>query len=148
MLLNLDYTLGWFLAALYTANDLKDRLRFKGGTCLRKVYFSQHRFSEDLDFTATITVNTRRLRPWVEQAAHAIQGGERDEGIRFGAQGRNERNPEGAANVDSAVDGERIAAIGLDLSGRSEIDASRKLVLTLSKTLPSAISLANSSTIC
>ena len=69
MILNLDYALGWFLAALYAANDLKDRLRFKGGTCLRKAYFPQHRFSEDLDFTATIAVNTKRLKSWVEQAA-------------------------------------------------------------------------------
>jgi len=31
MILNLDYALGWFLAALYAANHLKDRLRFKCG---------------------------------------------------------------------------------------------------------------------
>ena len=69
MILNLDYALGWFLVALYTANHLKDRLRFKGGTCLRKAYFSQHRFSEDLDFTATTTMNTKSLKPRVKQAA-------------------------------------------------------------------------------
>ncbi len=36
---------------------------------------------------------------------------------------------QGTSRVDLAIDGERIAAIGLDLSGRSEIDASGKLVL-------------------
>jgi predicted nucleotidyltransferase component of viral defense system len=28
-------------------------LIFKGGTCLRKCYFPNYRFSEDLDFTST-----------------------------------------------------------------------------------------------
>jgi len=26
-------------------------MAFKGGTCLRKVYFKEYRFSDDLDFT-------------------------------------------------------------------------------------------------
>jgi len=69
MILNLDYALGWFLAALYLGNDLRDQLCFKGGTCLRKAYFRQHRFSEDLDFTATTAININRLRLWIEKAA-------------------------------------------------------------------------------
>jgi predicted nucleotidyltransferase component of viral defense system len=46
-----------------------DRLRFKGGTCLRKCYFGDYRFSEDLDFTATLYLDADRLRQWVIQAA-------------------------------------------------------------------------------
>jgi predicted nucleotidyltransferase component of viral defense system len=70
MLLNLDYGIGWFLSAFYQVNDLKGRLRFKGGTCLRKAYFPDYRFSEDLDFTAVGALSAEQLLEWTEQAAH------------------------------------------------------------------------------
>jgi hypothetical protein len=45
-----DYCLAWFLAML-AQSDLHDTLAFKGGTALRRCYFADYRFSEDLDFT-------------------------------------------------------------------------------------------------
>lgn len=45
-----DYCLTWFLIGL-SNSTLKDKLVFKGGTCLRRCYFKDYRFSEDLDFT-------------------------------------------------------------------------------------------------
>ncbi|HEX9824956.1 MAG TPA: nucleotidyl transferase AbiEii/AbiGii toxin family protein [Flavobacteriaceae bacterium] len=45
-----DYVLGHFLSVFVAHN--KDDLVFKGGTCLRKCYIENYRFSEDLDFTA------------------------------------------------------------------------------------------------
>jgi len=45
-----DYCLAWFLAVL-SQSDLKNILGFKGGTALKRCYFSDYRFSEDLDFT-------------------------------------------------------------------------------------------------
>lgn len=47
-----DWVLGHFLAAIYTDQKLRDQLVFKGGTCLRKCWFPEYRFSEDLDFTS------------------------------------------------------------------------------------------------
>jgi predicted nucleotidyltransferase component of viral defense system len=47
-----DWALGHFLAAIFSEPELKDTLIFKGGTCLKKCYFSDYRFSEDLDFTS------------------------------------------------------------------------------------------------
>jgi len=38
-----DYTQSWLLRFL-------PEMIFKGGTCLRKVYFKDYRFSDDLDF--------------------------------------------------------------------------------------------------
>jgi predicted nucleotidyltransferase component of viral defense system len=70
MVVDLDYSLGWFLTALYGANEDAARLYFKGGTCLRKCYFGDYRFSEDLDFTATLRLDPDRLLHWVTQAAH------------------------------------------------------------------------------
>lgn len=45
-----DYCLSWFLVGL-SQSSLKDILIFKGGTCIKKCYFPDYRFSEDLDFT-------------------------------------------------------------------------------------------------
>lgn len=48
-----DWALGHFIDALFSIPECKENLIFKGGTCLRKCYFSNYRFSEDLDFTCT-----------------------------------------------------------------------------------------------
>ncbi len=69
MVVDLDYSLGWFLAAFYKTNELARTLCFKGGTCLRKCYFGDYRFSEDLDFTATIRVEAERLVQWTTNAS-------------------------------------------------------------------------------
>jgi len=45
-----DYCLAWFLCGL-AESDLKPVLAFKGGTALKRCYFGDYRFSEDLDFT-------------------------------------------------------------------------------------------------
>lgn len=45
-----DYCLSWFLVGL-SRSPLRDRLAFKGGTALKKCFFADYRFSEDLDFT-------------------------------------------------------------------------------------------------
>ncbi len=47
-----DYVMGWLLWGVYRDHVLSDELVLKGGNCLRKVYFADTRFSDDLDFTA------------------------------------------------------------------------------------------------
>lgn len=49
-LIERDYCLSWFLFGL-AYSPLKEKLIFKGGTALRRCYFQDYRFSEDLDFT-------------------------------------------------------------------------------------------------
>lgn len=46
-----DYVLSWILKGIAGHDQLKRILVFKGGTVLKKVYFEDYRFSEDLDFT-------------------------------------------------------------------------------------------------
>lgn len=48
-----DYVLNWLLIGIFTNDELSDNWIFKGGTCLKKCYFKEYRFSEDLDFTIT-----------------------------------------------------------------------------------------------
>lgn len=47
-----DWVLGHFLDAIYSVTECREKLVFKGGTGLRKCYFPNYRFSEDLDFTS------------------------------------------------------------------------------------------------
>ncbi len=46
-----DYILSWILQGVAMHNKLSNAIVFKGGTVLKKVYFKDYRFSEDLDFT-------------------------------------------------------------------------------------------------
>lgn len=46
-----DYILSWILKGVAEHEQLKQILVFKGGTVLKKIYFEDYRFSEDLDFT-------------------------------------------------------------------------------------------------
>ena len=46
-----DYVISWLLFAISKNEILYNALVFKGGTVLKKTYFEDYRFSEDLDFT-------------------------------------------------------------------------------------------------
>ena len=53
-----DYLLSWILAGVSQVPELGDTLVFKGGTALKKCYFGDYRFSEDLDFSGVDGVPT------------------------------------------------------------------------------------------
>lgn len=53
-----DYILSWILKGVAEHEQLKQILVFKGGTVLKKIYFEDYRFSEDLDFTLIDTLLT------------------------------------------------------------------------------------------
>ncbi|MBO9370791.1 MAG: nucleotidyl transferase AbiEii/AbiGii toxin family protein [Chloroflexi bacterium] len=67
-----DYVLGWFLLGLAQTPALAPVLVFKGGTALRKMYFPDYRFSEDLDFTVAQPVDERALQTGIEAVCHAV----------------------------------------------------------------------------
>ncbi|MBI2279836.1 MAG: nucleotidyl transferase AbiEii/AbiGii toxin family protein [Bacteroidetes bacterium] len=46
-----DYMLSWILQGVAQHKHLSKTIVFKGGTVLKKIYFDDYRFSEDLDFT-------------------------------------------------------------------------------------------------
>jgi predicted nucleotidyltransferase component of viral defense system len=46
-----DFALGYILAGIASTPVLNETLVFKGGTALKKCYFGNYRFSEDLDFS-------------------------------------------------------------------------------------------------
>lgn len=53
-----DYLLSWVLAGLGEVEPLRATLVFRGGTALKKCYFGDYRFSEDLDFSGLEGVPT------------------------------------------------------------------------------------------
>ncbi|MFH1634001.1 MAG: nucleotidyl transferase AbiEii/AbiGii toxin family protein [Chloroflexota bacterium] len=55
-----DYVLTWVLLAIANS-PLRDRLAFKGGTAIKKVYEPDYRFSEDLDFTLLDDISNEEL---------------------------------------------------------------------------------------
>ncbi|MEO6836859.1 MAG: nucleotidyl transferase AbiEii/AbiGii toxin family protein, partial [Ginsengibacter sp.] len=46
-----DYVLSWILKGIARHKQLFKSIVFKGGTVLKRIYFEDYRFSEDLDFT-------------------------------------------------------------------------------------------------
>jgi uncharacterized protein len=73
-----DYILSWLLYGLSKHPRLSKILVFKGGTVLKKVYFEEYRYSEDLDFTLLedgtsneeIFTDFREVFDWVREEAN------------------------------------------------------------------------------
>lgn len=59
-----DYALSYLLAAVSETEELGEGLVLKGGTALRKMYFKDYRFSEDIDYS------TRTVGPIEELDKH------------------------------------------------------------------------------
>jgi len=68
-----DYTQDWLLAFL-------PKMAFKGGTCLRKIYLKDYRFSDDLDFTLSEHININEL---VQRIKNSVEITRDESGINF-----------------------------------------------------------------
>lgn len=67
-----DYALSYILAGIAAQPELLESLIFKGGTALKKLFFGDYRFSEDLDFSALDSPQGDDLDLAVQQAvAHS-----------------------------------------------------------------------------
>ena len=49
-----DYALSYLLAAIVQTDGLGENLVLKGGTAIKKLYFADYRFSEDLDYSTRV----------------------------------------------------------------------------------------------
>ncbi len=66
-----DWILGHFLNAMFCLEEVQQNFVFKGGTCLKKCYFGDYRFSEDLDFTLldeAFVIDANFIRKIIKQA--------------------------------------------------------------------------------
>ena len=70
-----DYVISWILYGIANNEYLAKHLVFKGGTVLKKIYFRDYRYSEDMDFTfigadfnpIIIKVAIEELIQWVDE---------------------------------------------------------------------------------
>jgi predicted nucleotidyltransferase component of viral defense system len=70
-----DYAQNWLLKHLNQIN-----MALKGGTGLRKVYFNEYRFSDDLDFTLLEDISKNTLSRTID---NAIKNAKEESGISF-----------------------------------------------------------------
>jgi predicted nucleotidyltransferase component of viral defense system len=63
-----DYVLSWVLRGIALHASLSTSMIFKGGTALKKVYFEDYRFSEDLDFTLIENFTNEQIFTWFNEA--------------------------------------------------------------------------------
>ncbi len=68
MIVEKDYFLTLLIEAIADTKVLHDNLVFKGGTALRKIYFGNYRYSEDLDFTMEREMEASEIREAFESA--------------------------------------------------------------------------------
>lgn len=83
-----DYCLAWLLAGI-AESEIKAVLGFKGGTALKRCYFGDYRFSEDLDFTLIEPMPFEELARRLEPVYAVVQEAS---GIAF-TFGREDRLP-------------------------------------------------------
>jgi predicted nucleotidyltransferase component of viral defense system len=67
-----DYVLAWFLTGL-AGHPLREVLAFKGGTALRRCWFEDYRFSEDLDFTLTRPITLKDILTGFAEIFSAVE---------------------------------------------------------------------------
>ena len=69
-----DYILSWILQGIAQHEQLSTTIVFKGGTVLKKVYFEDYRFSEDLDFTLLNNdISNEQIFEWFSELFEYIQ---------------------------------------------------------------------------
>lgn len=67
-------------------------LRFKGGTCIKKIYDPDYRFSEDLDFTCLRQVEPEAIRRTIDEAAAWVR---QQAGLEIGVARERDLHPRG-----------------------------------------------------
>lgn len=67
-----DYALSYLLAAINNADGLGENLVLKGGTALKKLYFADYRFSEDLDYSTRVMGPVKQIDVLMETVVHSM----------------------------------------------------------------------------
>jgi len=119
-----DYILSWILQGIAHHKDLSACLAFKGGTVLKKVYFDDYRFSEDLDFTLLRpTVTNEEIFTWFNEAFAYMREAAN---IQLSLQDNNE-NQDGGINFYIRYTGP-LGGLGSNKSVKVDISRSEQMV--------------------
>lgn len=68
-----DYILSWILKGVSEHKKLSKIIVFKGGTVLKKIYFADYRFSEDLDFTLLDNITNEQIFEWFKETFEYVK---------------------------------------------------------------------------
>ena len=69
-----DYIISWILQGIAKHDRLSKSISFKGGTVLKKVYFEDYRFSEDLDFTLLYNkISNNQIFKWFKEVFEYVR---------------------------------------------------------------------------
>ena len=69
-----DYVLSWILKGIAQHEQLSKTIVFKGGTVLKKIYFEDYRFSEDLDFTLLKNeISNEQIFEWFKEVFEYVK---------------------------------------------------------------------------
>ncbi|HEU5425188.1 MAG TPA: nucleotidyl transferase AbiEii/AbiGii toxin family protein [Nitrolancea sp.] len=68
-----DYVLGWLIFGVFARSALGRHLILKGGNALRKAYFANTRFSDDLDFTTQENLDPETLARELDLVCQFVQ---------------------------------------------------------------------------
>ena len=69
-----DYVLSWILKGIAQHENLSKVIVFKGGTVLKKFYFEDYRYSEDLDFTLLDdNITNEQIFEWFKQTFEFVR---------------------------------------------------------------------------
>lgn len=148
-----DYILSWILFGVAKHEQLLKAIVFKGGTVLKKVYFKDYRFSEDLDFTLlNAEVPNEQIFVWFKEVFEFINDGANipleiidsneyeDGGINFyinykgplGGQGNNKRVKVDISRSEQLVFGPVMKDVFVDYT---DLDAYQLLCYPLEEVL-------------
>ena len=96
-----DYCLAWFLVSL-SRSPLRERLVFKGGTALKRCYFGDYRFSEDVDFTLASETSLDFILAGIEGVCDELR---RASGVAFRYSREDRRKHQNSHTFYLAYDG-------------------------------------------
>ena len=68
-----DYALSYLLSAIFKVPLFADSLVLKGGTGLKKAYFQEYRFSEDLDFSTRVELKAADIQNSIDMAVSVME---------------------------------------------------------------------------
>jgi predicted nucleotidyltransferase component of viral defense system len=123
--LDRDYCLSWFLVGL-SRSPLRDRLAFKGGTALKKCFFADYRFSEDLDFTLTQETSWEEI---VQHLAVVFEETRRASGVEIRLDHLDRHSHENSHTIYLAYEGPLASVRGKTV--KTDITIRERIVLPL-----------------
>ena len=68
-----DYAISYLLMAIVQTNILDETLVLKGGTALKKLYFADYRFSEDLDYSTRMTGPIKQIDSLMNSVVNSMR---------------------------------------------------------------------------